>query len=76
MSRRYDIQSAEGVIADYRGYGVVHIAQNAAPTNGVIGYAPGCLWVYLGGTAGGILYVNQGSNGFGSNATATWLAIA
>ena len=66
MSRRQDIQTAEGVALDYRGYGVLHKVDKIAPTNGVLGYAPGCLWMNLVGAPPGtpISYRNIGGNGF------------
>lgn len=76
MSRMQDLQSANGIALNVAGLGVMQIIQNSAPTNGVIGYGKGCLYVNTAGANGSILYINQGSNGFGTNATATWLAIA
>jgi hypothetical protein len=77
MSRRYDVQSAEGPAAtlhDYRGYGLVQAASKTAPTNGVVGYAPGCLWHDVAGTAAtGFTWINIGGNGFGTNPTALWI---
>lgn len=61
MSRRYDVQSAEGVLHDYRGYGVVEIAQSGKPVNGVVGYSPGALWHNMTGGPGTCLYVNIGT---------------
>jgi hypothetical protein len=78
MSRRYDVQAAEGPAAalhDYRGYGLVQAAGYTTPTNGVVGYAPGCLWHNLKGGPGTSLYVNLGGNGFGTNTTAQWYNI-
>lgn len=74
MSRRYDVQTAEGPAAtlhDYRGYGVLQAAGYTTPTNGVVGYAPSCLWHNLAGTVGTLIYVNTGTF-----ASATWLNIA
>lgn len=74
MSRRQDIQSAEGDALDARGYGVVEHVSKSAPVNGVVGYAPGAVWFNLAGTAAaGFRWTNIGGNGFGTNPTAVWV---
>lgn len=62
---RGDIDSAEGVSADVRGAGIGHIFQAVAPTNGAVGYMPGCTWV---NQATGLVYMNVGTF-----ASATWI---
>ena len=46
------------------------------PTAGIIGFAPGAIWVNFLGSPGSVLYTNIGNNGYGTNAGATWLNIA
>ncbi len=78
MSRRQDLQSAEDIALRYPGFGVLQQISTSAPTNGAVGYASCCLWQKTGGTTANntpMLYVNIGSNGFGSNNTAVWTAI-
>jgi hypothetical protein len=71
MSSRHKVQDATGVINHQTPDGILQIVQRAAPSNGVAGYAPGCLWQNVAGTAGSVLYVNQGTY-----TSATWLNIA
>lgn len=70
-SRRHDIQDATGRIEYLAGRGTIQAWGSTAPTNSVTGYAPGCIWHNLAGTAGSVLYVNQGT--FTSS---TWLNLA
>jgi hypothetical protein len=41
------------------------------PTNGISGYAPGCLFINSIGSAGSLVYTNVGTS-----TSATWLNIA
>lgn len=80
MSRRHDVQDATGRIEYLAGRGTLRAwssdtgANNTTtgvPINGVTGFAPGCIFQNLKGTAGSVLYVNVGTF-----ASATWLNIA
>lgn len=71
MSRRQEIQSAEGIALYYPGIGVAQQVSETTPTNGVAGYAKGCTWQNLNGTAGTLFYINQGTV-----TSATWFALA
>jgi hypothetical protein len=75
MSRKRDIQSGLGENVNYPGYGMIQQVSKVSPTNGVIGYAPGCIWQNTAGGPGSSLWVNIGSNGFGTNGTAQWFNI-
>ncbi len=79
---RDDVQDATGKRTFISGRGFMrafpmdansgdYTAVTGVPTNGKVGYAPGCLWQNYLGTAGTILYVNTGTA-----ASSTWLAIA
>lgn len=71
MSKRFERQytTGQGVAAD-RYYGITREESVTTPTNGASGYAPGCLWQNMAGSAGSVLYVN-----IGTNTSATWLNI-
>ncbi len=71
MSERHRIQDASGVVFDKPPLGDGLTVLAVAPTNGQKGYITGALWVNTAGTAGAILYINQGSN-----TSTTWVAIA
>lgn len=65
------IQSADGILERDIPAGILSIVKSTAPTNGQSGYSIGCLWRNRAGTAGAILYLNQGTS-----TSSTWLAIA
>lgn len=69
--RRHTQQDPTGILWSKPGVGTLIIAQAAAPTNSQTGFATGCLWINTSGTAGAILYLNQGTA-----SSTTWLAIA
>lgn len=80
MSRRFDHQAADGIILRCPVRGILIATPEVVgtcnlttgvPTNGIAGYAPGCLWQNFLGTAGSVLYTNQGTV-----TSATWLNIA
>jgi hypothetical protein len=71
MSRRHDVQDATGRLVYLPGRGTLQAWGSTVPTNGQTGFAPGCLYQNLAGTAGSVLYVNTGT--FTSS---TWLNIA
>lgn len=79
MSRRQMTQSAEGINLEYPGYGILDYTKKSAPAGGEIGFATGCIWRNPANNTGtyntGFEYVNIGSNGYGTNATATWLEV-
>lgn len=62
MSRRVDLQSADGVAEMIPGVGIMRAYGTAAPANGTAGYGKGCLFINL--SAAGdtdLLYINQGT---------------
>ncbi len=69
--RRHTLQDGTGILASKPPVGTLIIYQTAAPTNGQTGFATGCIWINTSGTAGAILYLNQGTA-----SSTTWLAIA
>ncbi len=71
MSSRFKRQDATGVVIDHEPGGKNLVYGTVAPTNSQAGFETGCIYVNTSGTAGAILYVNQGSN-----TSTTWLAIA
>jgi hypothetical protein len=71
MSRRHDLQDGRGVqlaSTGTSGPGSDFVTADTTPTNTAKGFNPGCLWQNRKGTAGSVLYVNQGTF-----ASATWL---
>ncbi len=68
--QRHKVQDATGVINSKPPMGILDVVKFAAPTNTDSGYAIGCVWRNLAGTAGSIFYVN-----IGSATSATWQAI-
>lgn len=71
--RRPDLQAYEniGYIADrVPGLGITQMIATAAPTNGTVGFAKGCLWQNTAGSLGSLLYVNSGTQ-----TSATWNAV-
>lgn len=69
--RRQDVQDATGRSEYNPGYGQMRAWGAGAPTNAQKGFAPGCIYQNLTGSAGSVLYVNTGT--FTSS---TWLNIA
>lgn len=70
MERR-DIQDATGRLLYNPGYGQMHAWGKVNPVNGDKGFAPGCLYQNVAGSAGTVLWVNTGT--FSS---ATWVNLA
>ena len=50
MSKTVDIQSADGVIARDPGLGILIAYGATVPSDNVVGYAPGCLFIQTDGT--------------------------
>lgn len=71
MSKFLSVQSQDGRAVTVDALQNAIIYQTSAPTNGVLGYSTGCLWINKSGTAGSILYINQGTT-----TSSTWFAIA
>lgn len=71
MSRRHDVQDAQGVVVAITPAQASYVIKSAVPTNGVPGFMPGCFWQNRNGTAGSLFYINTGSA-----TSATWLNIA
>ena len=66
--RVHRLQDGRGdLLANSAGQSLFHY-DSAAPSNGVSGYAVGCIWMNYSGTAGTIFYVNQGTT-----TSATWI---
>jgi len=70
VSRRHDIQDATGRIEYLPGRGTVQAWGSSAPTDSVAGFAPGCIYHNLAGTAGSTLYSN-----IGTFSSSNWLNI-
>lgn len=78
---RFDIDSAVdrdsfvNGIGHMRGFptrpGTSSTATTGVPTNGILGFAPGAMFLNFKGSAGSLLYVN-----IGTNASASWQNIA
>jgi hypothetical protein len=63
MARRQDVQSADGVVSYLAPFGILHCVRSTAPVNLKPGFAKGCLYQYLGDSAGAGFYVNVGDHG-------------
>ena len=61
MSRKHSVQTAQGVIAEHLPFGIIQASGTTVPSDGAIGYAPGCIFHHVDGTAGVVLYVNDGT---------------
>lgn len=61
MSRRHDVQSADGVVERVTAYGILQQCGTTVPADGTVGYAIGCLFQKLNGGAGTSLYINEGT---------------
>lgn len=48
-------------IIEIPGYGIVLAAGLTVPSDAATGYAIGCLFIHLDGTAGSTLYCNEGT---------------
>ncbi len=69
MSRRHEVQDATGVITRLANVGVLELCGTGAPTNGQAGFAPGCVYIRVDGSAGTTRYVNEGTS-----SSTTWVA--
>jgi hypothetical protein len=64
-------QMEDGIVSTAGTNGKVLFWENAAPTNGVAGYATGCLWINTAGSSTTTrIYINGGTN-----ASAAWKSI-
>jgi hypothetical protein len=70
MSRRFDLQSGENIVERKSGVGILQAVGGSAPVNGLIGFAPGCVYHNTGGVEGTSLWVNIGT--FNSS---NWMAL-
>lgn len=62
MSEPLVLQSALGEVAKVPGAGVIIATGSAVPSNGGVGFAPGCLFISYGTyNASTQLYVNSGT---------------
>ena len=53
---------AEAVLGDFSGgLGKTFVHGTTVPTDGVDGYAPGCLFIKVGGGQGDTFFVNEGT---------------
>lgn len=61
--RRFDVgfNDPKGILIHISGYGATLAAGNTVPANGTTDYAPGCIFIKYNGTAGSLVYVNQGT---------------
>lgn len=75
MSRKYQAgqyTDPRSVVVESRITNLGLIANGSTtPSNGVAGYAKGCLWINDQGSAGSLLYINTGST-----TSATWTNLA
>lgn len=71
MSRRQEQSDSSGIMTRKPGVGVTQVQFPGIPNDGDAGYGPSCIWQNLSGTAGTLIYINQGTN-----TSATWNAIA
>lgn len=67
MSRRQDLQSADGIVASYAPDGALFLVGHGAPSNGRVGASRGCIYLDLTNTA---VYYNSGTP-----SSATWTNI-
>lgn len=70
MSQVHNIQDATGDVVRHGNIGVSYTVRTVAPTNAAAGFETGCHWINRNGTAGAILYINEGTN-----ASAVWNAV-
>lgn len=68
MSRRNDVQSADGVIASASPLGKTLVSQYAAPSNSQSGFAKGCIWLDM---LNGAVYYNSGTT-----TSSTWTSLS
>lgn len=68
--RRHDVQDSTGIISRIPQRGATEAFGTGAPTNSVPGYAPGCIYHRVDGTAGVTLYVNEGTS-----TSSTWVLV-
>lgn len=61
MSQIHATQDATGVIVKVPGYGILQAYGTTVPTDGTAGYAKGCLFFHIDGSAGTMLYCNEGT---------------
>lgn len=57
--RRQTVHDGSGVIEEVPGYGITRAYGTAVPTGA--GYAPGCLFIKITGSAGDVIHVNNGT---------------
>ncbi len=73
MSRRWQAQSADGIIEEIPGVGIIKIwSSTTVPTNALnpAGYGAGCLWLFTPVSGPPKWFVNIGGNGMYVGATA------
>lgn len=70
MSKTLDLHSGLAVIATIPGYGIIQAASTAAPTASAAGFANGCIYQKLGGSADQNVYINEGTS-----ASASWVVL-
>ncbi len=70
MSKRHDVQDATGRIEFISGRGTLQAWGVGVPSNSAPGFAPGCIYHNVAGTAGTTFYINTGTV-----TSATWLNI-
>lgn len=63
MASTVSLHDGTGVLMELPGYGAVLVAGKTVPTDASPGYAVGCLFIHLDGSAGGCLYCNEGTAG-------------
>lgn len=81
MSRRYQRQSPSGGVMSEPGRGITFDWGTSVPADGVVGYAPGCLFLDIDASAGSQLLVNEGTvtsaafKGIASKASGTFTTL-
>lgn len=61
MSRPQSMHSALTTVREVPGLGITHAEGTTVPSDAATGYAPGCIFQHLDGSAGTVLYINQGT---------------
>lgn len=59
--RIVDLQSADGIAVRYRPYGILLASGDTVPTDGSLGYAPGCLFTDIDASSGAQNWINTGT---------------
>lgn len=61
MSKPSVLHDGTGIIVEVPGIGILQAYGPTVPSDGADGFAPGCLFQHIDGSAGTFLYCNEGS---------------